>query len=207
MKKLTLSWRRPLSYRNQSIPVQSSLRHERVKTTLSQGCKKSVAYKKHAFFHARWYLQVLLKIKTKTNPFKTSYTKVIRPKKIILLFPEMPVTKKIFTSAVAKKINLTESFKQSLLLKNYSNSDFLCWKTKSPIFYCLKGKKRKFGGTNLLVEIILCVFFKQKCIFSYTFDWCGRVGEKTIFFHPADFGNKTTFFGLRSDITIIYVIM
>ena len=63
----------------------------------------------------------------------------IRPK-IILLFPEMRVTKKIFTW-VAVFINLTKFFKQSLYLKNYSNSDFLFWKTKSPIFYYLKGKK------------------------------------------------------------------
>ena len=159
--------------------------------------KKALLIEKRAFFYARWYLQVLLKIKTKTNPFKTSYTKVIRPKKIILLFPEMPVKKKIFTSAVAKKIiHLIEFFKQSLHLKYYSNSDFLCWKTKSPIFYCLKGKKRKFVGTNLLVEIILCVcvFFKQKCIFSYTFHWCRRVGEKTNFFSPGRFRKQDYFF-------------
>ena len=62
-------------------------------------------------------------------------------KKIILLFPEMQVTKKIFTRAAAKKlffINLIEFFKQSLHLKAYSNSTFLGSKTKSPIFYCLK---------------------------------------------------------------------
>ena len=56
-------------------------------------------------------------------------------------------------------INLSEFFKQSLHLKNYSNSTFLCSKTKSPIFYCLKGK-RKFVRINLLVEFFcLCVFF------------------------------------------------
>ena len=39
-------------------------------------------------------------------------------------------------------INLIELFKHSLNLKNYSNSTFLCWKTKSSILYCLKGKNK-----------------------------------------------------------------
>ena len=53
---------------------------------------------------------------------------MLRPKKKKLLFPEMWVTKKIFTRAAAKKcfINLIECFKQSLHLKNYSNSNVLC---------------------------------------------------------------------------------
>ena len=36
--------------------------------------------------------------------------------------------------------NLVEFSKESLHLKNYSSNTFLCWKTKSLIFYCLKGK-------------------------------------------------------------------
>ena len=93
-------------------------------------------------------------------------------------------------------INLTEFFKQSLHLKNYSNNTFLCWKTKSHIFYCLKGKRRKFIQMNLLVEIFLfvCVFFwNEKCIFSYTFGLCRRVDDKK-FFHPADFRKQDYFF-------------
>ena len=45
----------------------------------------------------------------------------------------MRVTKKIFTWAAASSIfldNVIDFFKQSLHLKNYSNSTFLCWKTK-----------------------------------------------------------------------------
>ena len=85
-------------------------------------------------------------------------------------------------------------------LKNFSNSTFLCWKAKSPIFYCLKRKKRKFVPINLLVEIFLfcmCVFWNKKYILSYTFNLCGRVGDKKIFIRPNS-GNKTTCFGLSS---------
>ena len=48
-------------------------------------------------------------------------------RKIIHLFPEMRVTKKIFNRAAANFffINLIELF-QRLHLKNYSNSTFLC---------------------------------------------------------------------------------
>ena len=45
------------------------------------------------------------------------------------LFPEMPVTKKIFTRAAANfffLISLIEVLKQSLHLTNYPNSTFLC---------------------------------------------------------------------------------
>ena len=75
-------------------------------------------------------------------------------------------------------INLIEVFKQSLDLKNYSNSNFLCWKTKSPIFYFLKGKKRKFVRINLLVEIFLfvCVFSWNKNIYSHM-HWLMRAGR------------------------------
>ena len=51
----------------------------------------------------------------------------------------MRVAKKIFTWAAAKKnlINLVEFSKQSLHLKNYSNSFSLL---KKALFHCLKGK-------------------------------------------------------------------
>ena len=68
-----------------------------------------------------------------------------KAKKIILLFPKMRVTKKKSSPGRPEKsffINLMELFKQSLNLKNYSNGTFLCWKTKSSILYCLKGKKK-----------------------------------------------------------------
>ena len=48
-------------------------------------------------------------------------------------------------------------FSTKFTLKNYSNRTFPCWKTESPIFYCLKGKKRKSIQINLLVEIFLFV--------------------------------------------------
>ena len=101
---------------------------------------------------------------------------IIRPKKI-LLFPEMRVTKKIFTRAAAKKsffINLIDFFKWSLHLKNYS----LCWKIKSPIFYFFKGKKRRFVRINLLVDFFVCVcvfFLNKKRIYSYTWHAGGQV--------------------------------
>ena len=55
----------------------------------------------------------------------------------------MRMTRKIFIQAAVKNffINLIEFFKWSLHLKDYSNSTFLSWKTKSPTFYCLKRKK------------------------------------------------------------------
>ena len=47
---------------------------------------------------------------------------------MIPLLPEMRVTKIIFNRAAAKKnfYQLIEFFKQSLDLKNYSGSSFLC---------------------------------------------------------------------------------
>ena len=39
----------------------------------------------------------------------------------------------------------------SLYLKNYWNNNFLCWKTRSPTFYCSKKKKNQFIPINLLV--------------------------------------------------------
>ena len=119
---------------------------------------------------------------------------IIRPKKI-LLFPEMRVTKKIFTWAAAKKsffINLIDFFKWSLHLKNYS----LSWKIKSPIFYFFKGKKRRFVRINLLVDffVCVCVFFKQKTYILIHMT-CGLVGDKKIFTQPIS-GNENTFFGL-----------
>ena len=105
----------------------------------------------------------------------------------------MRVTKKIFIRTDAKKRNYQVKW---FLLKNYSNSTFFSWKTKSPIFFCLKGKKCKFVRINSPVEIFqfVCVFFwNKKYIFSHTFDLRGRVGDKTIFTQPIS-GNKTTFF-------------
>ena len=66
-------------------------------------------------------------------------------------------------------INLIEFFKQSVHLKNYSNSTFLFGKTKSPIFYCLKERKREFVRINLLVEtfLLVCDILKQKT-YSHT---------------------------------------
>ena len=62
-------------------------------------------------------------------------------RKIIHLFPEMRVTKKIFNRAAANFffINLIELF-QRLHLKNYSNSTFLCWK-KDPYLLLFEGKE------------------------------------------------------------------
>ena len=53
----------------------------------------------------------------------------------------MRVKKKIFTWAAANSfflVNVIDFFKQSLHLKNYSNSTFLCWKIKKK---ALKNKK------------------------------------------------------------------
>ena len=141
-------------------------------------------------------------------------------KKIILLFPEMRVTENIFIRATAKKKKKPKTnqkkkknqfnwiFKIKFTLKNYSNSTFLCWKTKSPIFHFLKGKKRKLVRINLLVDFFLfvcvCFFLNNKFIFSYTFDLCQPVGDIQIFTRPIA-GNKTTFFlalGLTNSVLI-----
>ena len=63
-------------------------------------------------------------------------------KKIILLFPEMRVTRKIFTRATAKGFfnQFSWIFEVKFTLKNYSNNIFLCWKTKSPNFCCSNRK-------------------------------------------------------------------
>ena len=68
--------------------------------------------------------------------------KLLRPKKNNTLVSGNAVDEKNLHRDGRKKnffISLIEFFKQSLHLKNYSNSSFLFWKTKSPIFYCLKG--------------------------------------------------------------------
>ena len=59
-----------------------------------------------------------------------------------LLFPKMQLTKKAFSRSSQKNfiINLIKFSKQMLHLKDYYSSTFLCWKTKSPFFYSLKGK-------------------------------------------------------------------
>ena len=71
------------------------------------------------------------------------HTLRVKAKNLILFFPEMRVTKKISTRAAAKKFFFNFS-KQRLHLKSYSNSIFLCWKAKSPVVYCLKGKNVHF---------------------------------------------------------------
>ena len=50
------------------------------------------------------------------------------------------------------KNNFIRFLKSSLHLKNYSNSTFHCWKTRSPTFDCLNRKKGNFIRVNLLVE-------------------------------------------------------
>ena len=70
------------------------------------------------------------------------------------------------------------------------------------MFYCLKGEKRKFVRINLLLEFCLFVwvmFWNKKYIFSYTFDLCGRVGDKENFTRPIS-ANKTTFFGAYNQL-------
>ena len=74
------------------------------------------------------------------NPIQTSSykeLKSLRPKEIILLFPEIPVTKKIFNSVAAKKlffINLVEFFKQSLHLKTTLSALFFVEKQRALSF-------------------------------------------------------------------------
>ena len=67
-------------------------------------------------------------------------------------------------------------------------------KDKELYLLLFEEKKRKFVRINFLVEICLfmCVFF-ETYIFSYTFDLCGRVGDKKIS-HPADFRKQDYFF-------------
>ena len=105
-----------------------------------------------------------------------------RPKRKVLLFPEMRVTRKMFTRAAA---NL---FFQSILLnflnkvytkKNYSNSTFLCWKTRSPTFYFSKSRKRQFFWTNLTVENRL----KSKFYSPNFFHWRCKIQALTWTFH------------------------
>ena len=85
-----------------------------------------------------------------------------RPRKKILLFPEMRVTRKILTGQSRifffffKWIWL--NFLNSLHIKNYANSTFLCWKTKSPTFCCTKRKNvssyewMRYWNTALMVD-------------------------------------------------------
>ena len=52
----------------------------------------------------------------------------------MLLYPEMLVTKKIFTQAAAKKINITEFFKQSLRIKTTLTAFFFVEKQRAVSF-------------------------------------------------------------------------
>ena len=121
-----------------------------------------------------------------------------KAKKIMRLFPEMCVTKKIFTRATEKIffINLIEFFNKNLQSKNYSNSTFLSWKTKSPIFYFLKGKKRKFVRISLLTEIFLfvCVGFLKQKIYILIHIRLMRASTWWKDFHPAVFLKQDYFF-------------
>ena len=96
-----------------------------------------------------------------------------------------------------KIINLVEFSKQSLHLKNYSNSFSLLKNKEEPYLLLFEGEKthirrNKFASENFFV--CACVFLKQKrYIFSYTFDLCGQVGDEKISTRQ-DSGNSTTFF-------------
>ena len=111
----------------------------------------------------------------------------IKETKKKLLFPEMRVTKKIFTRAPAKKffINLIEFFKQRLHLKILLTALFLVEKN---IFR--REIKHKFVRINFC--LFLWFFERKKKIFSYTFDLGGRVGDKKTFTAPIS-GNKAIF--------------
>ena len=79
----------------------------------------------------------------------------LRPKRKILLFQEMWVTRKIFTQEAANlffSISLIEFFKESLHLESYSNSTFQSWKNKESCILLFKEKKRQLIRINLLVE-------------------------------------------------------
>ena len=66
-------------------------------------------------------------------------------------------------------INLFEFLKESWHLKNYFNSNFLSWKTRSSTFYFLKSKKRQFVRINLLLENGLNGKFYCPNVFHYGF--------------------------------------
>ena len=89
--------------------------------------------------------------------------------KIIPMFLEILLTKKVFTWRAAKKsINLIEFFKQSLHLKNCYNSTAFIEKQRA-LLLLFEGKKRKLVRINLLVRIFLFVcFFKTNNIYSHT---------------------------------------
>ena len=92
----------------------------------------------------------------------------IRQKRKILLFLEMEVTRKMFCQ-IFFVTSLIGFFKWSLHLKSYSNSTFLCWKTKSPILCSSKRKKHKFVWINFLVENRLDAKFYWPKFFHYGF--------------------------------------
>ena len=76
-----------------------------------------------------------------------------RPKRKILLFPEIWVTWKIFTRAAAIFFNqFNWIFKIKFTLEELLYTTFLFfWKNKET-FYCSKGTKRQFVRINWLVE-------------------------------------------------------
>ena len=117
---------------------------------------------------------------------------------LILLFPKLWLTVKILTWVAAKNfffINLIKFFKAILHLKTTLTALFFVEKQKNLSFIVWR-TKCKFVRINLLVEIFfVCVFSWNKKYVLYTFDLCGRVGDKKNFTRPIS-GNKTTFFGL-----------
>ena len=92
---------------------------------------------------------------TKTTPQKRGFSgQILMPKRKIVLFLEMWVTKKIFTRAVANFFffffNFIEFFKYSVHLTTLTAVFFVGKKRVLP--YCSKGKKRQFVRIHLLVE-------------------------------------------------------
>ena len=67
-------------------------------------------------------------------------------------------------------MNLIEFFKESLYLKTYSNSTFLCWKTKSPTLIFRKKGKPQFVRINLPAENRLNGEFYWPNVFHYGYE-------------------------------------
>ena len=68
-------------------------------------------------------------------------------------------------------------------------------KNKEPFLLFFEGKKRLRLNSLLEIFLFVCVLlWNKKYIFSYTFDLCGWVCDKTFSTRPIS-GNKTTFFG------------
>ena len=83
-------------------------------------------------------------------------------------FSRYIIKQKKTTSPGWPQIYCFNQFKLNFL-KNYSNSTFLCWKTRSPTLYCLKRKKLQFVQIQLLVENRLNGEFYWPNVFHYRF--------------------------------------